>query len=107
MIDAKHGSALSHRHTQAADLRREIPRRNAGHHDQRRKAVEVRHAGPDGVTRNLGVVPHDRKRDWSIAQNAEVVGVVRVLPKIFGIYHQILSECLLETSMELIPKAWR
>src|SRR5437016_2314910 len=87
VVDAEHGSTLPNRYPEAPNLRREIARRDAGHHHQRRKSVEIRHAGADCVSGNLRIMPIDRKGNRRIAQHAEVVRVVCVLPQILGIHH--------------------
>ena len=105
VVDAErtHGSSGSGAH--AADLRSEEARGHAGHHHDGREAVEVRHARADGIAGNLGVVPLDRERDRRCAQDAEVVGVVRVLPDVLAIHDQVFSECLLKPGVEFIAKA--
>ena len=55
-------------------------------------------------------MPLDREKDRRIAQYAEVVGAVRVLPDVFAVDHQELSYGLLQTGMEFVAKAgvqWR
>ena len=74
----------------AGDLRAEEARRHAGHHHKRRQPVEVRHGGADGISGNFRARPLDRISDRRIAEHAEVEGLVRVLPDVFSIHHQIL-----------------
>ena len=50
-------------------------------------------------------MPLDGKRDRSVAENAEVVAVVRVFPDVLAIEHEVLAEGLLEAGMEFIAKA--
>ena len=92
------------------DLRSEEPGGDAGHHHQRAEAMVHRHAGAQRQSGNLRVMPFDRKCDRRITQHAEVVGAVRVLPDVFAVDHQKLSDGLLQAGMEFIAKAgcqWR
>jgi len=80
MIDAKHGSALSHRHTQAADLRRKY---RAATLDITTSAVKPWKFGTlarMALTRILELF-HTIGNVIEYAQNAEVVGVVRCTSK--------------------------
>ena len=56
------------------------------------------------VARNLGVMPVDGEKDGRIAQNAEVEGVVRVLPDVLAADYDILAHGLLESGMELVAE---
>ena len=89
----------------AANLRSEEARGHAGHHHDGRESVEVRHARAYGIAGDLGVVPLDRERDRRCAQDAEIVGVVRVLPDVLAINDQIFSERLLNPGVEFVAKA--
>ena len=64
--------------------------------------MEVRHAYASRESRNLRVVPFNRKRNRSAAQHAEVVSVMRVFPDVFSGEHHILPERLLQTGMKLV-----
>ena len=86
-------------------LRREEARSHAGHDDQRAEAVIHGHAGAQCPSRNLRVVPFDREGDRRVAEDAEVVGGVGVLPDVFAVDHQELSEGLLQTGMKFIAIA--
>ena len=86
----------------SADLRFKEARRHVRHHDERRQSVEVRHAAADRKAGDLGSRPLDRKRDRRVAQHAEVVGLVRVLPDVFAVKDKVLPKGLLETSVKLI-----
>ncbi len=79
----------------AANLRIEEARGHAGHHDQRRQPVIIRYVGANREAGNLRVVPRDRERDRRGAQDAEIVGVVRVFPDVLAIDDEILPESLL------------
>ena len=107
VVDAEHLAAVAKpgRGANSADLRLEEARRHVRHHDERRQAMEVRHAAADGKAGDLGAGPLDRKGDRRVAQHAEVVGLVRVLPDVFAVHHQVPSEGLLETGVELIAPA--
>src|SRR5664279_5682773 len=89
------------------DLRSEEAGSDAGHDYQRGEAVIHRHAGAQRKSGNLRVMPLDREEDRRIAQYAEIVGAVRVLPDVFAVDHQELSYGLLQTGMEFIAKAGR
>ena len=54
---------------------------------------------------NLRVVPLDGKGDRRVAQHAEVVGVVRVLPDVFAVDDQVSAEGLLQAGMEFVAIA--
>src|SRR2546423_1209779 len=107
VIDAKHRAALANRHAESADLGWEIAGCHAGHDYECGKSMEVRHVNAKQPSWNFGIMPIDRKSDGCIAKNAEVVGVVRVLPYVLAIDKQVLAECLLQSGMELIPKSCR
>src|SRR5580693_1143546 len=51
VVDAEH-LVDARRRADSTNLRGEETRRHAGHDDERRQAVEVRHAAADGITRN-------------------------------------------------------
>ena len=67
--------------------------------------MELRDAHANGVSRNLGIVPSNREKDWSRSQRAEIVGGVRVLPNVIPADDGIPAERLLQASMELIAIA--
>ena len=67
--------------------------------------MEVRHAHTAGKSRNLRIVPRHRKKDWRVAENAEIVSVVGVLPDVFAGEDQVFPESLLKSSMEFIAPA--
>ena len=104
VVDAEY-LAAARRGADPADLRLEEARRHVGHDDERRQAVEVRHAAADGIAGNLGVVPLDGKGDRRVAQHAEIVRSVRVLPDVLAVHHEVPSEGLLETGVELVAPA--
>src|SRR5208337_5582186 len=70
-----------------------------------RESVEFRHAHANGVSRNLGIVPSDRKEDGRRRQRAEIVAGVRVLPNVIPAHDGIAPERLLQASVELIAIA--
>src|SRR5271165_4158249 len=51
------------------------------------------------------MVPFDRISDRRAAEDAEIVGPVRVLPDVLAVHHQILAKSLLEAGVELIARA--
>src|SRR5579864_1017718 len=65
----------------------------------------VRHTHAARVSRNLRPLPFHGKRDGSVAQDAEVVAVVRVLPDVLAREDEITPESLLNSGVELITKA--
>src|SRR5579862_6946861 len=65
----------------------------------------VRHTHAARVSRNLCPLPFHRKGDRSVAQNAEVVTVVSVLPDVFARENDIAPESLLNSGVELVTKA--
>jgi len=71
---------------------------DAGHHYERGEAVEVGHAGADGNNRGFWSWPtRSEYVNGSVAQHAEVISLVRVLPDIFPADDQIAPEGLLES----------
>jgi hypothetical protein len=106
MIDSERQSGLSHRGPSSGNLRREEASGHRGHHDKRRDVMKVRHIGAQREARDLCIVPIDGKSDGSIAQNAEVECIMRVLPDVFAAEDHILSESLLQSGVEFVAKAW-
>src|SRR5580693_1379169 len=93
--------------TEATDLRSEEARGDARHHHKRGEAVEVRHAPADCVAGDFGIVPFNREGDRRIAQHAEIVAVMRVLPNVLASQYEILPERLLEAGVEFISETRR
>src|SRR5271154_674230 len=89
----------------AADLWSEEASGDAGHNDQRGEAVEIRDIRTNGIARDFRIVPLDGEGDRRGAQDAEVVGVVRVLPDVLAVDDQIFSEGLLQAGVKLVAKA--
>ena len=56
------------------------------------------------IARNLGVMPVDGEEDGGVAQDAEVEGVVGVLPDVLAADHHILADGLLESGMKLVAE---
>src|SRR5579871_6218293 len=81
--------------TGAADLRGEETRRNTRENDQGREAMEIRHTYANGITGDFGIVPVDRESDRGCAQDAEIIGVVRVFPNVITADNRILAKRLL------------
>ena len=68
----------------------------------------IRHAHANGVARDFGVLPDNRKSsDRSVAEHAEVKRVVCVFPEIFTIDDQVLRKGLLEAGVEFVAEACR
>src|SRR5579864_2448141 len=84
---------------QSRDLRQEEAGGNAGHNRQRRKSMVVGHTYPQGISRDLGIVPLDREVDRRGTHVAEVVAVVRVLPNVVSAHHQVSTQRLLQAGM--------
>ena len=105
VIDAEGKSALPDGCAGAGDLRREEARRHRGHDDEGGDVVEVRHIGTQGEAGDLGVVPVDGEGDGRVAEDAEVEGVVGVLPDVVAADDEVLAEGLLETGVKLVAEA--
>ena len=56
----------------------------------------------EGIAGDLGVVPVDGEGDGCVAEDAEVEGVVGVLPDVFAAEDGPLAEGLLEAGVELV-----
>ena len=67
--------------------------------------MKVWHTRPQHVPGYFGIVPFDREGDRRIAQHAEVIRIVRVLPDIFPIDDHVLAERLLESGVKFVPEA--
>src|SRR5260370_41250761 len=88
-----------------ADLWREIARPDVRKHRECREAVKIRHAHAYGRPVNLRIFPSDREEDGRVAERAEVIRVVCVLPQVVGIDDHELSKGLLEAGVELVALA--
>ena len=89
----------------SADLGSKEARSHAGERERGGESVEVGHADATHESGNLRVVPLDREGDRRVAQHAEVVGVVRVLPDVLTGENQILAEGLLKADVKFIAPA--
>ena len=107
VIDAENSRGRRRIGSRSGGLRGEEARRHARHHHERGQTVEVGHRAAKRESRNLGAVPLDGESDRGVAENAEIVGVVRVLPDVFAVQHEILPEGLLQTGVEFIAKSGR
>src|SRR2546426_3502229 len=58
-----------------------------------------------GESVDLRVVPRNGKEDGCDAEDAEIIGVVRVLPQIVGIHNEVFPQGLLEAPMKLVALA--
>src|SRR5579863_1803203 len=90
--------------SQAADLWCEEPRCDTRHDHQCGEPMEVGHAGPYRIAGDFGIVPLDREKYRRVAEVAEIVAIVGVLPDVLAADHQILPEGLLQARMEFIAK---
>ena len=86
----------------SANLRIEEARRDVGEDDECRQAVKIREAAANGKARYFGIVPLDGKGDGRIAEDAEIVGVVRVFPDVFAAQHEVLPEGLLQAGVKFV-----
>src|ERR1017187_692198 len=105
VVNAEGSSTLPHRDAQATRLRWEEARGHARHHYQRRESVELRHAHSNRVSRDLGIVPSNRKEDRRRCQRAEIIASVRVLPNVVPAHNGKAAERLLQARMEVIAIA--
>ena len=89
----------------AGDLRREEAGRDGGHDDKGGEAVDS--WGRRHVWRSRGSWSYASRweSDGRVAEDAEVEGVVRVLPDVLAADDSVLAEGLLEAGVELIAKA--
>ena len=88
-----------------AELGLEEPRCNTGEDHQRGESMEIWHAHTPRKSRNLGSVPRNREKDGGVAEYAEIVCIVGVLPDVLAGEDQIPAKRLLETGVELITPA--
>src|SRR5579859_5134934 len=51
-------------------------------------------------------MPVDGEGDRSIAEHAEIEGVVRVFPDVVAAEYQVFPKSLLQTGMKFVAKAW-
>src|SRR6202161_601953 len=104
VVDAEDAATLADGYAKSADLRREIAGCDARHHDEGAEAVPVGHTGAQQESGNFGVVPVDGKRDRRVAEHAEVVGVVRVLPDVLAVDDEMLAERLLQAGVKFVAE---
>src|SRR5258708_34013872 len=69
--------------------------------------MKVGDASANRKPADFGVVPRNWESNWSIKQDAEVVGVVSVIPQVVGINNKILAESLLQAAVKFVSLAWR
>ena len=99
VVDAEHRSIAG---AQPADLGLKIASRRVAHDGQDGEAMEIGHANARIEPADLRVVPSNRKEDRCVEQVAKVVAVVRVLPEVVSVNHEVSAESLLESRMEFI-----
>src|SRR6516225_7367563 len=102
MVNAKGISILSNRYAEATDLRREEPRGHTRHYGQRGEAVIIRHADAQSPAGDLRVMPLDGEENRRVTQVAEVISVLRVLPGVLTIDHEVFAEGLLQASVVFV-----
>ena len=110
VVNAEGSAALPYRGTQTACLWWEETRGHTRHHDQRRESVELRHAHPNCISRDLGIVPPNREKDRRSAEDTEIVAGVRVFPDVVPAHDGKAAERLLQAGVEIIAIAgiqWR
>ena len=105
MIDAEGISALADRGARPGNLRRKEASGDGRHHYERREVVKVGHIDTQREARDLRIVPVDGEGDGSIAQDAEIEGIVGVFPDVIPTENQILSESLLDAGVKFVAKA--
>src|SRR5580658_1183832 len=72
--------------------------------------MEIGDGPANSESRDLGPSPLDREGNWSVTENAEVICIVRVLPNVFTVENEVLTERLLQTGMKFVAEAggyWR
>src|ERR1700679_3978610 len=105
VVDTERKSTLSYRSAGSSALRREEASSNRRHNDEGREVVIVGDIHAKREAGNLRVVPVDGEGNRSIAEYAEVKGVVGVLPDVVATEDEIFAEGLLETSVKLVAIA--
>src|SRR5260370_20109426 len=95
----------SHRGAQAPDLRREVSCPHVCENGEGSQAVIIGQAHAHGRSIDLRTLPRDREEDGRVAERAEVIRVVGVLPKVVGIHDQVFSKSLLKSRIELVALA--
>ena len=104
VIDAEGKSALAHRSASSGRLRREEARGYRRGYEVGAEAANHGNLRAEGIAGNLGVMPVDGEGDRRVAQDAEVEGVVGVLPDVLAADHGMLSEALLQAGVELVAE---
>ena len=105
VIDTEGIAALSRGCSGACRLRREEPGGDRGHDGIGAEAVKIGDLDVEGVARNLRVVPVDGEGDGRIAEDAEVEGVVGVLPDVLAAEDSVFAQGLLQTGVKLVAEA--
>src|SRR5260370_22543462 len=104
VVDAEHLPA-SHRGAQASGLRREVSCPTVCENGEGSQAVIIGQVHARGRSIDLRTLPRDREEDGSVAERAEVIRVVCILPQIVGIHDQVFSKSLLKSRIELVALA--
>ena len=67
--------------------------------------MKVWQAGPQSVARNLRFGPFNRKSDRRVAEHAEIISPICVLPYVLRVNHQVAAECLLQADVIFVASA--
>ncbi len=89
----------------AANLRSEEASGDAGHDDKSRESMVVRYVGSQRKPRNFRIVPLHREEDGRVAENAEVIAIVRVFPDVLGVHNEVFAKCLLEAGVKFVSES--
>src|SRR5882724_4205495 len=78
---------------------------HAGEDRERRESMEIRYTHTAGESWDFGTVPCDWEKDGCVSEDAEVVGIMGVLPNVLAGEDQIFSGRLLQSDVEFIAPA--
>ncbi len=95
VVNAEDAARESTQRNQAACLGRKISRPCMAQGHVRLESVQIHSADTRRHAIQLGVVPGDRKCNRRVEQDAEVIRIVCVLPKVVGIDDQPTPDSLL------------
>ncbi len=105
VVDAEHSSVREYGSAQPPDLWGEIACPDVSKNGECRQAMIIGHAHADGGSINLRALPCNREENRCVAERAEVISVVRVLPQVVGVHHDVFSKGLLKAGIELVALA--
>src|SRR5215467_11278801 len=101
MINAE-DSATSHGCTESADLWWEVSGANVRKNRECCESMMVRHVNAHRGSINLGIFPRNGEEDRCVAECAEIIRIVRVLPQIVRVDHYKSPKSLLKAGIELV-----